>query len=72
MDFWQQKTYLPAEVPLVRGEAGHVLTMEVPWARPGSGYTLLLEGLVLEMGKGMPVAQMSRIDRLADKKLWRI
>jgi transposase len=72
MDFWQHKTYLHAEVPRVRCEAGHVLTMEVPWARPGSGYTLLLEGLVLEMGKGMPVAQMSRIVRLADKKLWRI
>jgi transposase len=49
-----------------------VHTVAVPWARKGSGYTLLLEGMVLEMAKGMPVAQVAEIVRLADKKCWRI
>lgn len=72
LDFWQHKTYIQADVPRMRCESGHVLVAEVPWARKGSGYTLLLEGLVLELAKGMPVAQVSKIVRLEDKKLWRI
>jgi transposase len=72
LDFWQHKTYIHADVPRVMCEDGHATVIDVPWARKGSGYTLLLEGMVLELAKGMPVAQVSRIVRLADKKLWRI
>lgn len=72
LDFWQHKTYLHADVPRVMCEDGHATVMDVPWARKGSGYTLLLEGMVLELSKGMPVAQVARIVRLSDKKLWRI
>jgi len=72
LDFWQHKTYLHADVPRIRCEGGHVHVLEVPWARKGSGYTLLLEGMVLELAKGMPMAQVADIVRLADKKLWRI
>jgi transposase len=38
----------------------------------GQWYTLLLEGMILELAKGMPVAQVAEIVRLADKKCWRI
>lgn len=72
LDFWQHKTYLHADVPRVRCAGGHVHVLEVPWARKGSGYTLLLEGMVLELAKGMPMAQVAGIVGLADKKLWRI
>jgi transposase len=72
LDFWQHKTYIHADVPRVMCEGGHATVIDVPWARKGSGYTLLLEGMVLELAKGMPIAQVSRIARLADKKLWRI
>jgi transposase len=72
LDFWQHKTYLHATVPRVGCAEGHVHRLAVPWARKGSGYTLLLEGMVLEMAKGMPVAQVAEIVRLADKKCWRI
>lgn len=72
LDFWQHETYLHANVPRVRCIDGHVKTIEVPWARLGSNYTLLLEGMILELAKGMPVAQVSSIVRIADKKLWRI
>lgn len=66
LDLWQHKTYLHATVPRVWCAEGHVHTLAVPWARKGSGYTLLLEGTVLEMAKGMPVAQVAEIVRLAD------
>jgi transposase len=72
LDFWQHKTYIHAEVPRVMCDDGHATVIDVPWARKGSGYTLLLEGMVLELAKGMPIAQVSRIVRLSDKKLWRI
>lgn len=72
LDFWQHTTYLHADVPRLRCPDGHTTVAPVPWARPGSGYTLLLEGLVMEMAKGMPMAQVAAIVHLADKKLWRI
>jgi transposase len=72
LDFWQHKTYIHADVPRVMCEDCHATVIDVPWARKGSGYTLLLEGMVLELAKGMPIAQVSRIVRLADTKLWRI
>jgi transposase len=72
LDFWQHKTYLHADVPRIRCEQGHVQNLDVPWARHGSGYTLLLEAMVLQMAKGMPVAQVAELVRLTDKKVWRI
>ena len=72
LNFWQHTTHIEADVPRVRCDNGHVRVLEVNWARKGSGYTLLLEAMVLELAKGMPVAQVSRIVGLADTKLWRI
>jgi hypothetical protein len=42
LNFFQHECYLKCEVPRVkRGEK--VETIEVPWARPGSGFTLMFE-----------------------------
>ena len=46
--------------------------MEVPWAREGSGFTLLFEGFVLALVKEMPVAAVARLVGEYDTRLWRI
>ena len=43
LDFFQYKTELVARVPRVKTPEGKVVQVEVPWARPGSGFTLLFE-----------------------------
>lgn len=44
----------------------------VPWARPGSGFTLLFEALVMMMVQAMPVAAVARIVDEHDTLVWRI
>lgn len=42
--------------------------MPVPWARPGSGFTLLMDALVLALAQQLPVAQMFGV---SENPLWR-
>ena len=44
----------------------------VPWARPGSRFTLLFEQAALVLVREMPVLAASRFMGITDKRLWRI
>ncbi|MBU2807448.1 transposase family protein, partial [Acidithiobacillus ferrooxidans F221] len=55
MDFFQHETYLHARAPRVKCPEHGVRKVEVPWARPGSHFTLLFEGLLMTLIKHMPV-----------------
>nr|CBX26806.1 hypothetical protein N47_A08350 [uncultured Desulfobacterium sp.] len=47
LNFFQHEAYLTARVPRVDcGDCG-IKTVEVPWARSGSGFTLLFEALII-------------------------
>jgi transposase len=46
--------------------------VEVPWGRPGSGFTLLFEMLILAMAKSMPVAAVARLVGEHDTRIWRV
>jgi transposase len=72
LDFWQHTTYLNARVPRVRCDACGVKKVRVPWAREGSGFTLLFEGHVMTLVRDMPVAPAARMVREHDTRLWRI
>lgn len=73
MNFFQHRCDLHARVPRVRCDrCGNTRQVNVPWARPGSGFTLLFELLVLAMGKAMPVAAVARLIDEHDTRVWRI
>jgi len=72
LNFWQYATYLTARVPRVKGEDGKVTQVEVPWARPGSGFTALLEAVALTMMRSCPVSETARILGVDDMALWRL
>jgi transposase len=62
LDTCQLKTVLVAEVPRVQCPEHGVVTIRVPWAEPGSGFTALFEALVINWLK---VASISAVaDRL--------
>jgi transposase len=44
----------------------------VPWARQASGFTLLLESLMLAMCKEMPVKSVGSLFGEHDTRLWRV
>jgi transposase len=49
-----------------------VRLVTVPWARPGSGFTLLFEAFIMTLVKGMPVAAAARLVGEHDTRLWRV
>ncbi|MBD3743420.1 MAG: ISL3 family transposase, partial [Stenotrophomonas sp.] len=71
LDFFQFEAWLHADVPRVKCDAcGKVSQVPVPWAREGSGFTLLFEALGLSLCRELPVAQAAGLLRVAAKRLW--
>jgi len=62
LDTCQLKTILVAEVPRVECSEHGVVTVSVPWAEPGSGFTALFEALVIDWLKEASTSAVS--DRL--------
>ncbi len=74
LNFFQYAAYLHARVPRVtcaQPECG-IRKMSVPWARTGSGFTLLFEALVMTLARQMPVAAIAQLIGEHDTRLWRV
>lgn len=72
LNFFEHRTYLHARVPRAECAECGVKLVEVPWAREGSGFTLLFEAFLLALVKEMPVAAVARLMGEHDTRLWRI
>jgi transposase len=72
LNFFQHEAHLNARVPRVRCDKCGVRKVGVPWARPGSGFTLLFEAMVMAMVPAMPVKAVARIVGEHDTRLWRV
>ena len=72
MNFWQHATYLSARVPRVECPEHKVRQVEVPWARAESGFTLMLEALVMALVKEMAVSAVGALVGEHDTRLWRM
>ncbi len=72
LDFFEHQAYLSARVPRVQCPEHGVHLVDVPWARPGSGFTLLFEVAMLAYAKQMPIAPLARMAREHDTRIWRV
>jgi transposase len=72
LDFFQHEAYINARVPRITNDNGDVRLVTVPWARPGSGFTLLFEALIMMLVPAMPVRQAGELVGEHDTRLWRI
>ena len=72
LDFFQHQAFLNARVPRIKCPECGVRQVNVPWARPGSGFTLLFEALAMTLVTHMPVAAAARLMGEHDTRLWRI
>lgn len=72
LNFFQHEAYLHAEVPRVRCDEHGVRQVRVPWAREGSGFTLLFEALAMALMREMPVRAAAKILGEHDTRLWRV
>ena len=73
LNFFEHECYLHARVPRIKTSDGKVQNVEVPWARPNSGFTLLFEAFaMLLMENEMPVNKAASILRVYPKRIWTI
>lgn len=72
LDFWQHRTELVARVPRTRCGQHGVLQAAVPWAREGSGFTLMMEAVVLLLCEQMSVSAAAEHLGETDTRLWRV
>jgi transposase len=71
LNFFQHKCYLHARVPRVQTPEGKTETVKVPWARSGSGFTLLFEAFsMLLIESEMPVTKAADIMDVYPQRLW--
>jgi transposase len=72
LNFFEHLTYLHGWTPRVQCPGCGVKTASVPWARPGSRFTLLFEAMILVMAKQMPVKAVAGIVGEHDTRIWRV
>jgi len=74
LNFFQYEAYLTARVPRVKcPNAGcGIKQVSVPWARAGSGFTLLFEALVMALVREMPVNAAAALLGEHDTRMWRV
>ena len=72
LDFFQHQAFLTARVPRITCTKCGVKQVGVPWARKGSGFSLLFEALAMALVTHMPVAAAARLVGEHDTRLWRV
>jgi transposase len=73
LNFFQHTCYLHARLPRVITSEGKVVNVEVPWSRPGSGFTLLFEAFsMLLIESEMPVNKAAGIMNVYPQRIWNI
>lgn len=72
LNFWQHETTLIARVPRTDCPDHGVRQTTVPWARMGSGFTLMMEAMILLLCQQMPVSAAARHLGETDKRIWRV
>jgi transposase len=72
LNFFQHQAFLHARTPRITCPVCGVKQIAVPWARPGSGFTLLFEALAMTLMTAMPVAAAARLMGEHDTRMWRV
>ena len=72
LNFFQHHCLITARVPRTDCPEHGVKRVQVPWARDGSGFTLLFEQAAMTLVREMPVLAVARFIGITDKRLWRI
>ncbi|TXK95640.1 ISL3 family transposase [Methylococcaceae bacterium HT1] len=73
LSFFEHSCYLHCSVPRITTTDGKVRTVEVPWARPGSGFTLLFEAMAWALiEREMPVNRVAEMLKVNPQRIWTI
>jgi transposase len=70
-NFFEHKCFINCKIPRIMTAAGSVIQTPVPWAREGSGFTLLFEAFsMLLIEKEMPVNKVGQVVGEYPNRIW--
>jgi transposase len=72
LNFFQHQAYLYCPMPRVDCPECGIKSVELPWTRPGSGFTLLFEALIMALAREMTVSALARLVDEHDTRIWRV
>ena len=73
LNFFKHNCFLHCAVPRITTPDGKVVTVQVPWARSGSGFTLLFEAFALALiEQEMPVNRVAEILGVNPQRVWTV
>jgi len=73
LNFFEHDCYIIARVPRVSGDDNKPKLVDVPWARKGSGFTLLFEAFtMLLIEQEMPINKVADTIRITSPRIWRV
>ena len=73
LNFFEHKCYLHCRVPRIKTTGGKVKLIDIPWARPGSGFTLLFEAFAMCLIEGeMPLNKVGNTLKEDAHRIWTI
>lgn len=73
LNFFNYCCYLSARIPRVKcNQCGKTRQVETPFAREGSGFSLLLECMMLQLAKIMPVNDVAKLFSISDDRVWTV
>ncbi len=72
LNFFEHPCYLHANVPRLRTTCATIEMVSVPWARPGSGFTLLFEAFALALIEETPVNSVAEVMHETAPRIWRV
>ena len=61
LNCFEHKTYIHCKVPRINCDKHGVHLVEVPWAKQGSSFTILLEEFIMQLAKKMPIHSISKL-----------
>ncbi len=73
LNFFEHSCYLHCRTPRISNSDGKVNLVALPWAKPGSGFTLLFEAYVMFLIESeMPVNKIAKLFNVNAHRLWTI
>lgn len=73
LNFFEHHCFLHCAVPRIETSDGNVVTVAVPWARTGSGFTLLFEAFALALiEREMPVNRVAELLGVNPQRRWTV
>ncbi len=69
LDFFEHQTFLHGRVPCINCPNCGVRQVKIPWARERSGFTLLMDALIVFFAQTMKISQISEKLDIKDKRI---